>query len=573
MPLAPHQSARLDLSQLIGIAGLSGEFGGIRFEAQGNSAALASTHFMYDESTGSSSSLVMFGRNPAADRNSRQRAGGQSNQWTAYAPMLALQTPDPALGLPAGTESQPTILVRNTTPVNVSANITLSWRGDSGRGQAKLPQFGLAPFATQQFQIAAMQKQLGIPDDAHWAMATLSGMASRNELIAVASSSDVSGRYNLATPFSDNVGGSFAGGEWRVDTNHNHIIAVTNSGQKPADALLTLHYDNGGKSYKMQQTIQPGDQMWVDLANLTRHPIPDRDGNVFPATAAVGTYDIQEVSTRNGELVPGALALDTSFGFQAIPATQKCCGYSDITWNPDLFDFLYGSTEDYPGNIDATQSCNGSLYNISDDFGDWWSENTAVASVTKQNVRQVGAGRTYAEAFGEVYQDVGGNCAFYPWQSQAPVTVQVPTSLSVLSVTVLPNGQGLNFGCSGLANYGIMVDIKYQVLDQNGAAIASANMTPYEQGTGFSGQPYSGNIGPSGFTNSTLTTAADGTFHDVPFGACANGAFSVATNTQNISMIMPDGSTPAVRSQTFTLTGKTAGHGTLSNGSDISATR
>jgi hypothetical protein len=158
--------------------------------------------------------------------------------------------------------------------------------------------------------------------------------------------------------------------------------------------------------------------------------------------------------------------------------------------------------------------------------------------------------------------------------------VQTPTSLKVLGVTVLPNGQGLNFGCGGLANYGLMVDIEYQVLDQDGVAIKSASMTPHEKGTSFGGKPYDSNIGPTGFTNSTLTTTAEGTFHDVPFGACANGAFSSFTRTQTITMILPDGSAPAVRSQTFTLTGQTAGHGTLKNsisspgtGSDISAMR
>jgi hypothetical protein len=71
-----------------------------------------------------------------------------------------------------------------------------------------------------------------------------------------------------------------------------------------------------------------------------------------------------------------------------------------------------------------------------------------------------------------------GPCALTPAQGASPGTVQMPTSLFVLNVAVLPNGQGVNFGCSGLANYGIMVDIKYRVLDQNGNPILSANMPP-----------------------------------------------------------------------------------------------
>jgi hypothetical protein len=42
--------------------------------------------------------------------------------------------------------------------------------------------------------------------------------------------------------------------------------------------VLTQHYDNGGKSYEMQQAIQPGDQMWVNVASLIRNRVPDRKG-------------------------------------------------------------------------------------------------------------------------------------------------------------------------------------------------------------------------------------------------------------------------------------------------------
>ena len=223
-------------------------------------------------------------------------------------------------------------------------------------------------------------------------------------------------------------------------------------------------------------------------------------------------------------------------------------------------------------SVMGEDECNQEENDISPSFTSWVSNAPGIAKLTYKKVQGLAEGSTTGLANGNVFISAGGYCAYDPEEEELPITVQVPTSLSVLSVTVLPNGQGLNFGCSGLANYGVKVDTKYQVLDQNGNAIASANMTPSEQGTDAGGQLYSGNIGPSGFTNSTLT-AADGTFHDVPFGICANRAFSSATITQNISIVMPDGSTPAVRSQTFTLTGKTAGHGTISNGSDISATR
>jgi hypothetical protein len=125
------------------------------------------------------------------------------------------------------------------------------------------------------------------------------------------------------------------------------------------------------------------------------------------------------------------------------------------------------------------------------------------------------------------------------------------------------------------------VDIKYRVLDQQNPAqpIQSSNMTPHEQGTLFDGTPYDKNIGPvTGYPTSGATTASDGTFHDVPFGVCFQNAFT-ANATQNVTMVVGITSYP-VRSQNWTVTGTTPGHGTIQNsitspgtGSDVSASR
>jgi hypothetical protein len=42
--------------------------------------------------------------------------------------------------------------------------------GDSTKGRARLQEISLQPFETRQLDIGAMQKQLGIPDEAHWAL-------------------------------------------------------------------------------------------------------------------------------------------------------------------------------------------------------------------------------------------------------------------------------------------------------------------------------------------------------------------------------------------------------------------
>ena len=105
----------------------------------------------------------------------------------------------------------------------------------------------------------------------------------------------------------------------RADVNHNALAAITNIGTKPTDALLTLHYDGGKKRYELQQTIAPGDQMWVNLNQLIRNRVPDRKGNVLPVDLQSVTYELRDLTPAGHGLIANAMALDSSFGSQATP--------------------------------------------------------------------------------------------------------------------------------------------------------------------------------------------------------------------------------------------------------------
>ena len=167
--LGSHQTQRIATNDLLQKSGLTGNYGGISFQASALASAIEAVHFAYDETSKFSASLELFSRDP--NSTLRERAGRDAKLWTMRAPMLALGSPDPALGMPRGTLLLPTIFVRNATVKNIAADMALSWRGDLGKGQVKLPGLQLAPFATlEQLQIGALQEQLGIPDDAHWAL-------------------------------------------------------------------------------------------------------------------------------------------------------------------------------------------------------------------------------------------------------------------------------------------------------------------------------------------------------------------------------------------------------------------
>jgi hypothetical protein len=393
MAFPPHQSQRVDIADLVRTAGLSGSYGGLTLDLPVRASALDCVHFLYDESAGFSALMQMFGRDPSAKLEERTWAGNQ--QWTSWAPMLALQNPDPAAGFPAGTSLQPLVLLRNVTAKKTSANFTLSWRGDSSKGKVQLPRISLRPFETRMVDIAGMQKQLGIPRDAHWALVKFTSTAAPDDLIAVASSFDGTGRYGAQTPFSDNLGAYWSGGQWRVDATHNALVAVTNGGTRATDALLTLHYNHGQQKYEIQQTIQPGDQMWLNFADLVHNAVPDRKGRTLPPDLSSGTYDLEDLDPGlGGNLIEGKVSLDKTWGHLAY-GCLTCCGYSPFLLLDPTFLGVGGN-----GAIsaDGTNNCSGAEFNLRTYFSQsnarWWAGNTSIAGVTSFNGHGVAPGST-----------------------------------------------------------------------------------------------------------------------------------------------------------------------------------
>ncbi len=143
--------------------------------------------------------------------------------------------------------------------------------------------------------------------------------------------------------------------------------------------------------------------------------------------------------------------------------------------------------------------------------------------------------------------------------------IQVPTSLSVMGVTVLADGSS---GACQSADCGIRVDVKYQVLDQQSPPqpIRSTSMSPFETVGGSSG-----NICPSSVADCTPNTASDGTWHDAPVGFCNSVPATLNVN-QIISMVI--GATKyQVRTNNYVESSTQSGQGSITNNNDILAMR
>ncbi|MDQ5845792.1 MAG: hypothetical protein M3539_10920, partial [Acidobacteriota bacterium] len=182
------------------------------------------------------------------------------------------------------------------------------------------------------------------------------------------------------------------------------------------------------------------------------------------------------------------------------------------------------------------------------------------------------------------FRDGNEQCEYTPVDVLRDVlceTLQNPHSLSVLSVTTLPDGTSeTQSGCPSSQATGIKVGVTLQVLDRTGSAIMRNDMQPQEKvtDTSFNGisqgdpEPNWVDIGPSRITGTSQFTDTQGKFLDAAYGFCWFEPFSTYKFKQQISILI--GSRRFnVRTNNVTITGPASGQGTIANGSDIEKSR
>ncbi len=156
--------------------------------------------------------------------------------------------------------------------------------------------------------------------------------------------------------------------------------------------------------------------------------------------------------------------------------------------------------------------------------------------------------------------------------------IDKPASLTVSSVTVV----ALAPACIATGfTYGIDVDILYNILGAttNTNVATTVPMTPYEDVTFYGSNGVlignsRGDIGPTpGYSDSSTYANDNGTFNDVPVGGCFLSPVSDAGSLQSTSVWVGNTQYPVRGPTRFTLSSSASGHGSVTNGSDASASR
>lgn len=379
LKLAARQTSRYSFRDLLKSAGFTSSFGGIRVVARSHAGSLDTVHFMFDEQAGFSALLKMFDHDPHA--TIAQRDFAKTGQWTTRAPMLALSQPDPALAFPVSVRLQPQLFIRNTLNKPANANLRFSWRSATATGTAKGPSLRLAPFETRRIDVGALQDGKVLPQEANWTSVEIVTDTQPDEIIANAASYDSSLRYGAQTPFSDQLSFKWKGGMWEYDPQHDSIITAGNGSKKTTDAAFTIFYNKGADKYELQQTLQPDEQMWIDVGKLIHDRVPDKNGKMLPTDLTMGSYEFRDLKDVGiGSLYEGKVIYDRTYG-SATYGCANCCGYYSPFLGFDPLGLGFATTAN--NNVEANDDCGDLGVNLDYYFGDGWTTaNHAIATVS-----------------------------------------------------------------------------------------------------------------------------------------------------------------------------------------------
>ncbi len=346
---------------------------------------------------------------------------------------------------------------------------------------------------------------------------------------------------------------------------------------------------NGVHYHLIDLKLKPHETRAIDLRKLRDAQTPDFKKNKIPGGATDGS--VSWIRLDNVPVMGRLVVLERRGGVASSYDYCPCpCppNFSSVSVSPPSIVGLPGDTTQCAATGHYTD-CN--FLDWPEDIrlnANWSSNNIVVATVNSTGFATAAACGTanIIATFTDVTYPFApsGFCSPVSRVTKSgstPCDVQCPSSLSVISVGILPTGTSGDYGCTPGIDFGIKVKVTYQVLDQKSppTAINRSDMEPQETVTNVvlngvsqpDAVPNWADIGPSRISGTSQFTNSSGQFIDAPYGACGTGAFSFSF-TQRIS-IPVKGTRYIVRTNNVSVSSSSQSRGSITNGADINTSR
>jgi hypothetical protein len=255
---------------------------------------------------------------------------------------------------------------------------------------------------------------------------------------------------------------------WSLEEETESTLLLFNPSTAPQKFTVLIH--SGPSLWQRVYVLEPTQTEAISFRGLIQDEVKDDKGRILPKDAQSGEVDWFSPVSGKGRLLQSNPHLQMARSFS--------CGYGWVlcgTVNNTIGGTIsVGASNVSLGGIEAlvcsqTQTCTGYVGGVGDNgyTYDWSSLGSSSitiagsslsANVDTVQVNGVGGGSATVQV--DIYDP---HCHA---SAQGKGTVQVPTSLQFISVSVLPDGTSGAVGCPSSSWSGIRVDIKYQVLDQ-----------------------------------------------------------------------------------------------------------
>jgi hypothetical protein len=561
--LAPHQSRAFTLPR--GLASRA-RAGAISLKHDGEKGALLAIIHVEEERKGFSAAVNFS--NYATGKTSTLHGAGLR------------------LGNINGDALRPIVVARNTgeNRTTITARVPYT-KKDGTTGVINLPQLTLDPNEID--FIDTSNPQLRQPDIVTAGL-EIEYTGQAGGVIASAYSGSASGNHVFVLPLKDpQIGLSSTGGyPWFIKGSSSTIVFIKNTTNEPQKFTLDIVYP-GGKWGSDLKTIDPNQTFKLDVREVRDSQMKGSEGNAMPPDATAGhiAWSVRGKG-RNKTLIGRAQTVDIANGLVSTYECQFCCptNYYDSRMTPAIMVGFPDAAQQFLAQ-ERRSDCHGNVTTWSGaDYVVYSSDDYNIADISFGGlVTAIGEGSTILRGAWEDYTYFmdSERCEEQPVSAECTgdAVVLVPKTLSVVSITTLGTGSSGDYGCQPGQDYGIKINIKYQVKDQNGNDIRDNTMTPQEKVTNVKFNnvdqpdpvPDWSNIGPSRISGTSENTDSNGQFRDAPFGICGPGSFTYSFK-QQISILM-NNRRYTVKTHNLSASSSTSGQGTISNGSDVQKSR
>jgi hypothetical protein len=376
---------------------------------------------------------------------------------------------------------------------------------------------------------------------------------------------------------------SAAGYPWWIEDDSSTVVHLKNVTDKPRQYTLYLNHEGGAYSLGLK-TLQPGENVTLDIRDLRERQVADAQGHTIPPQASRGQVNWSVRGAENHTLIGRSEQIDVANGISSTYSCMNCCPNSfSAGWvESDWEGFVGDSTQMYGFEQDA--NCYGFTGPPYNPWPGWDNTVPSVCSTSDGTTTGESPGQSTVQAIWTAYEwgdwesGGAGECNVREQNVIAEAlcqALQSPASLSVISVNLLPDGSDQSTcGCTvSPQDTGIKVGVTYQVLDTTGNPVARSDMRPQEKVTDVSfngtsqGDPVPNwvDIGPSRITGTSQFTNEQGRFLDAAYGLCWFEPFATYKFKQPISILIGTRRFN-VRTNNVTVTGTSLGHGSITNG-------